>query len=301
MPYTVDSTIEASTYNAFASRVNLVMGLGTGDSGYGVIARDLSTVSVGSTIRASDWVDWRDNINDINTHQGTDVVAEASAVVPPATDFEIGDPVIAYDGSDSRWNASANMDQSTSARLVVDVGTQVSIAGSVITNKRNTGWNTQVQHEFTATFTDVDEARHFFNTGGQIRIESALTGASNVKNDDWRDIIGRASTFVFDHTLYYAGDAAVTNVQRLQVLGSATGYTDNDLTIFEKRDAINGLRGSEGRIITFLVQFNDDVVGGGDPNVTGSLINSVGNRVSTGAVTATTPSYATTISMSAGS
>jgi len=302
MPYAVGQIIEASTYNAFASQVNKVMSLGSGNFGYGVLSKSLPDVIAGSIIRASDWVNWRDNINDFNVHQGTDVAAEASAVVPPATDFEIGDPVIAYDGTNPRWNASANMVQSTSARLVVAAG-QTSTAGSVITSRRSASWTSQVQHEFTATFTDVDEARHFFNTGGQIRIESLLENGTGAKFDDWVSIIARASTFVFDHTLYYAANASIVNVQRLQVTGSATVYTENDLTIFEKRDAIDGARGSQGRIITFLVQFNDDDTG--DPNVDepvdGSILNSVGNRVSTGAVTAVTPSYATTIAMTTGS
>jgi len=307
--YSVGQIIEASTYNSFAADINKVMMLGSGDFGYGqdptlvatvVTSKSLPDVVAGSTIRSSQWLNWRNNISAFNVHQGTDVVAEASAVVPPATDFEITDLILAYDGSDSRWNASANLIQSTSARLVVSTASQVN-TGNVLTDTRATGWNTKVQHIFTATFSDVDAARHFFNSGGQIEISGTLAGAATSKNDDWRSILSRAGTFVFGQALYYAGDAAVTDVQRAQTTGSAAAYTANDLTIFEKRDAINGTRGSEGRIITFTVDHNDDAVENVDENVTGTLSSIIDRRISTGAISASAPVFATTTSLTVGS
>ena len=211
MPYLVGSTIEASTYNAFASQMNLIMMNGSSDFGYGQdpilvssvgISKSLPNVSATDKIRASSWENLRNNIDDLNFHQGLNVSAVASAAIPPSADFQVGDLIIAHDGSSGRWNLPTNLTVNASNRLVIDAS-QLLLSGSVLANKRNTGWNTQVQHAFTATFSNGDAARHFFNSGGQIQIRAELVGASNAKNDDWRSILNSASTFVFDASIYF--------------------------------------------------------------------------------------------------
>ena len=100
MPYLVGSTIEASTYNAFASQSNKLMVVGSGDFGYGQTSKSLANVLVGSPVTSVQWKALRDNIDDFNDHQAT----VPTVAVPASTDFDVGDPILAYDGSSGRWN-----------------------------------------------------------------------------------------------------------------------------------------------------------------------------------------------------
>ena len=309
MPYTVGDTIEASTYNAFASQSNKLMVVGSGDFGYGQAAKSLDdAVAVGTSVTSAQGKALRDNIDDFNDHQAT----VPAVAVPASTDFEVGDPILAYDGSGGRWDLASNLGtDNLDNRLNADAG-QLQVAGSVHatgTHKRNTDWNTQVQHEFTATFASNDAARHFFNTGGRIEISHAMDGISGSqaeKEGDWQSIISRAGTYVFDASVYYngnavGGSAAVASTLRQTTVGSATAYTTNDLSIFERRDAVDSSLGSQGRIITFTVNYNDDSAGNPDEQVSACLTNIIDHVFSTGVILGTVPVYATVISMSAGS
>ena len=308
MPYTVGDTIEASTYNGFASQSNKLMVIGSGDFGYGQAAKSLdAAVAVGTSITSTQWKGLRDNIDDFNDHQGT----VPAVAVPASTDFDVGDPILAYDGSGGRWHLSSNLGiDSLNNRLNADAG-QLQLSGSQISgigggHRRNTGWNTQVVHEFTATFASNDAARHFFNTGGRIELHHAMTGTSTPKEVDWASICTRAGTYVFDASVYYngnltGGSAAVASTIRQVTAASNTDYAANDLTILERRDAVDSSLGSQGRIITFTVRFTDDAVEGVDESITASLITVVDDVFSTGVILGVEPVYATVISMSAGS
>ena len=149
----------------------------------------------------------------------------------------------------------------------------------------------------------MDAARHFFNSGGQLIIHAERSGgASTLQNDDWTDLLANASTYVFDGSEYFAGDAATTNVQRFTQAGSNVAYATNDYTIFEKRNSIvdPNTRGGLGSTITFTVQFNDDHVGAPDV-VDGSITNIVDQRISTGVISASGPTLVTLTELTSGS
>lgn len=300
MPYTVGSTIEASTYNSLVTDMNTVYGLGSGDEGYG--QDTIGTVVVGSTIRGADWLALRNNLDNAITHQGTPA---GSAAIPPTNDFQVGDLIIAYDGSSGRWNLPATLASANTNRLDIDAG-QSTISPDVLITFRTDAqpWSTQLKHIFTMTFTTNDNARHFFNSGGQFRIRASRVGGdATPQNADWTSLLSAAGTYAFDASAYFNG-ALTTNVQRFTQAG-ASAYNANDWTIFEKRNAINTSLGSQGRIITFEVQFNDDSTGFSDV-VNGSIINRVDIRHATGAFSSSATFNAvsgplTTTGLSAGS
>ena len=298
MPYTVGSTIEASTFNNLASQINVIYGTGTGDEGYGQAT--VSPVVAGSTIRGAEWLEIRNNIDDAITHQGTTPIGSS---IPPTTDFQVGDVILAYDGTLGRWDLPATLASANDNRLNVDGG-QSTVSTDTLTTFRTTSWSTQLQHIFTMTFDTNDDARHFFNSGGQFRIRASRAGgAATPQNADWTALLSAAGTFVFDASAYFNG-ALTTNVQRFTQVG-ASAYATNDWTIFEKRNAINTSLGSQGRIITFEVQFNDDSTGFSDV-VNGSIINRVDLRYATGAFSSSSKFNSvlgplTTTALSAGS
>jgi hypothetical protein len=275
MPYSVGSTIEASTFNSLSGDMNTIFGLGFGDEGYG--QGSITAVVAGSTIRATDWLDLRNNLDDAITHQGT---ASVGSSIPPTTDFQVGDLILAYDGTLGRWDLPATMASANDNRLNVDGG-QSTILTDKLISSRGTSWSTALQHIFTVTFNSNNNARHFFNSGGQIRIRASRAGgAATPQNADWTSLLSAAGTYSFGAADYYTG-ALTTNVQRFTQVG-ASAYATNDWTIFEKRNNINTSNGSQGRIITFEVQFNDDSTGFSDV-VDGSIGNVIDVRHATGA------------------
>ena len=301
MTYTIGDSIDASDFNQLASEVNSVMGVGSGTFGYGVST--LSTVAPASTVRAGEWAAFRGNIDDAAVHQGTDVAAIASAVLPPASAFEIGDLIIAYDGDIGRHNLPALSDDVVTNRADI-AGSQSFVTASVLSSKRQATWNVQLVHEFTATFASADSARHFFNAGGEIRIRASRSGgASNAKNTDWTNLLSNAGTYTFDASVYFNPNANTALVQR-NTAGGASAYAANDWTIFERRiDNIDGsaVRGSQGRVVRFRVEFNDDAAEGVDELVSGNIFNVVDHKSSTGRVVPAVPTYATITALTAGS
>lgn len=300
MTYAVGDFINASDFNQLASQVNSVMGTGSADFGYG--AASSISVAVASTVRASEWAALRDTLDDAAVHQGTSAIVAASAVIPPASAFEIGDSIIAYDGTSGRHN----LPRMASAIVVnkdVIAGSQGFVSASELFSKRSTSWATQLVHEFTVTFASADAARHWFNAGGEIRIRANRAGgASTPQNTDWSNLLTSAGTYTFDASTYYNANASTGLIQRNSA-GGASAYSLNDWTISERRiDNIgaSAVRGSQGRVIRFRVEFNDDHVGASDL-VDGSINNVVDHLTSTGRVVPTVPVYATITALTAGS
>jgi hypothetical protein len=172
MPYLIDALIEASTYNEFATDVNAFWGLGNGNSGYG--QTPLASVDVDDNVRSAEWKALRNAIDDSNIHQGVNASVAASANIPASADFDIGAVVRAYSGESGRWNLPVNISVVNAGRLDVS-GSQVAILGSQLVSRRSTAWSVQLIHEFRIEFDTEDNARHFFNSGGQIQITGNRT------------------------------------------------------------------------------------------------------------------------------
>jgi hypothetical protein len=98
MAYASGDTILDDHYNIFVqggasavdnntANVNTIWGTGTGDKGYGA-SGTLATVSAGSTITATQWVNLLNRVSSIANHQGTSI----TAISNPTT----GDTISAY-------------------------------------------------------------------------------------------------------------------------------------------------------------------------------------------------------------
>lgn len=173
-----------------------------------------------------------------------------------------------------------------------------------ITSLRSSAWNTRLSHEVKVSFRSSDHRRHFFNSGGQIRILADLKNASGPKAQDWTDLLATAGVAIFDYTstsrlsaadpTVYAnsvnptetgiGNADVTSSYQLvyrktsNQLNTAGVYSANSFEIYAKE-----LNGSE---LQFKIDYNDD---SSDPNidnlVQGNLTSRVGHFTAVGGFT----------------
>jgi hypothetical protein len=178
----------------------------------------------------------------------------------------------------------------------------------------NGGYNvTSSTDGSTVVATGADHRRHFFNTGGEIRVSGANIGAGSLKGSDWAVMLqnmgavvlgkntttvsgtGRAADGSTDVNLDGFNENAVGNFQlttSYQLIfqrnggGSSSNYAENTINIFARRN-------STGNTITFLIELNDNDVGdksgtgpGIDEAVDGTLIIGLDLKRATGSFVA---------------
>ena len=181
MAYTSGDLILDDHYNTFATgsvggtatdsaNVNNVWGVGTGDRGYGQ-STTLSAVSAGTTITATQWATLLSRISSMASHQGTSI----TSITSPTT----GNTIEAF-------TALSNNITSIHTNRLNNAG----FGTTSTTNTTGSGsWTANTVHEITVTFADANSARYFFNAGGEIRIDTAISGGtSDGKYDEWADL-----------------------------------------------------------------------------------------------------------------
>jgi len=278
--------IQPSDYNNIRDKIVLVMG--TGSTGYG---QTLVSVSANSTniISSTLWNGLRTDMIKARQHQ-TGVDESANLPILTRT-TRITEAIRAT------FDAFANTIV-TNQRVIAD--NQGTLENVVTSTPFTSNWNTILYHRVVLTFATANAAKYFFNAGGQVRFSASITGvATNTKDTEWTNILGNGTTpsgfgvVSFNHTdtTTRAGTAAVgrtgtgstigfydlttsTPGQQIFIATSnpVTGYGVNDYNIAARIDATPA---STGRILTFVVQFRDDVGGIVDESVTGSLTSTV--------------------------
>jgi len=163
----VNDKIDKDDYNSIVTVINNVLGSGSGNSGYGQSVQS-SNVSVSNRITVNEWNDLANDLRSIGIHQnGT------TPSLPTANEGNIvkfNSTTEPYD----RYLTVANNFASTRFNLG---------AGQFITVNKNSqsrtfSWKNQVECTITIDFGTANDARHFFNSGGQIRINSTRTGGT---------------------------------------------------------------------------------------------------------------------------
>lgn len=312
------SNITAADFNGLQSRLNNILGNGSGTSGYGQSVSS-AQVSVGNTITAAQMDLIRADMNKVKNHQtGSNTTLG---------NIEVGDII----GADASGTDPASLTETTkgfndylsemtaleSDKLLVDA-TQASTEAA-ISSLKTSSWNGTITHEFTVTFTSADHRRHFFNSGGEIWFDATATNVSGSKDTDWQTILSNMGTIKFAYTATTStGTGTGTAIGNYDLTtswqdiftksGSAAVYAENEYQISAKEDS--------GSVIRFQVRFEDndtgdqqpqnDPVAGGedgaepagpavDENVTADITSTIRQRRATGSnVSVTSPSYTNT-------
>ena len=326
MTYVLGQPIEASDYNTLAAQINTVFGTGTGDSGYGgnsknVGVSNLPTMSVSDVIQSAtdtigdgsppgdpdEWINLRNAFFDCAAHQAT-VLAD---VLPSETLLEDGDLATFFSTLDSAPNSAAIL-----ANKDVHTGESFAIANK-LTSTRNTAWSTFLRHEFTIDFGNENAARHYFNTGGDLRISASRTGgtvappdpllpgaSASVQNANWDALLtGSGQPYILST---YASYIALTG-SYATVFGPHTGsgsYTSNTWIIRAKVENVLGVLGGNGSVIRFQSDFTDGHINGSFPVedfVDGTFTSTIEERRSTGIFVRPSPTFTTITPLTAGS
>lgn len=298
----VGDLITSTRYNNLQTRINTIMGVGSGQFGYGQSLASAQVIT-GSQVTLTQILNLRTDMIKARQHQtglneGPSSTGGTNAFTLVTTANQITDAYAA--------NLESQMTTIENNKFAVAVN-QTSLS-TLATSVRTASWNTQLVHEVTLDFSTADSARHYFNAGGTIRVRATLSGGANDSiYNDWLNMLVNAGTVIMDHTSttrtgtsgtgssigFY--DLTTANQQIFTKTGSGN-YAANDWTIYARKDAT-------GRYVYLRIEFNDDKVS--NPNfdeaVTGTLTSIIeANRPSGTNVAVAAPAASTTVGVDSG-
>ena len=183
------------------------------------------------------------------------------------------------------------MTQIETDKLEIDVATQAEIdplTSSTRLQSVSGPWNGTLSHIFTVNFGSIDERRHFFNSGGEIRFSANLTyTGSEDKTLKWQTLLSNIGVVSFKAvtTFSNAGTGSGSNIGNYQLTGSyQLVYRNTGLSPYSGNSyEIYALQNSATQI-QFRVWFRDDDAGGPivnpddtpvDENVLGDLTSTI--------------------------
>jgi hypothetical protein len=262
-----NTLILANDYNTIQSKIALIMGSGSGTTGYGQsLAR--SQVGQNDKISVTQWNNLRSDIVRCRQHQtGIPPGSKAPEDVGYVAGFDLPIPTTSKQVKESWRSAYLAMatDCDTNKLTAPPPASEATRADLVSQQVRTTQWNGRITQTVTVTFPSADEGRYFFNTGGQIEISGDRSGGTaGLKNVTWTTMLTNMGTIKFNYDVTTCTGTGTT---------STIGWYDlttSDNLIFEK-DAPAGAYApnkyfiyarvnstSDRRIGYFTIYFADD-------------------------------------------
>ncbi len=283
MSYAQGQNIAAADYNGFAGGVAItsafassaaatqkiaaLLGVGYGDRGYGQSTPSLPVRVAGDSVAASDWANLRTAIATLASHQGT-----ATSQLPPSGDFVAGANVKAETtAATTTYDFATMIANVDSNRFNTNSGASMTLTANALTISRASGWGSgsaSITCTANATFASEDAARHFFNSGGEIRFAlSHPTGST--QDNNWNAALAGVGTVAFKaHSTTRSGSngtpAAIgyyeltTSAQTILSGAIGTGaYSTNSISVTAAATSIAGSNGAKGFQIQFVITLSD--------------------------------------------
>lgn len=297
--------ITAARINNLQSSIALILGVGSGQSGYGQTVTSSPVNNTSDIISAEDINLIYADILKARVHQvGTNDIGIAEViqnlnVVAEDTSFFVDDNGVTSIDPDGFKKGLSDF-ESVMTQVQADKGvmhpTQAALEPG-ITSTRTSTWNGLIYHEVAVTFSSANARRFFFNTGGEIRINANNTSASTPKGLDWGQLCSQVGTVKFgaETTISTSGGgssignydltSAYQNIYQKVGAGTYSAiYAGNIYTIKARSDI-------DTRII-FRIEFNDVVFDNNiDNNVDGRLTSVLQHYRANGSVIVTAPTY----------
>ena len=261
----VGDTITAARYNIIQARVAAVIGVGSGDEGYGQ-ARASQTVAVGATVTAQDMTNLFTDMTKIRLHQTGTVPSE---IAQPSVGDTIEDSNATSKEGYAQYESLSTTCQASrlsaaASQLGLQTGTQ---------SIRNSNWSTDINHTFTVTFggysvtngdgstttiSGADHMRVFFNAGGSVNISGTIGSGNSTINNDWRNLMTSVGTVIFGRSTTSNGSVG-TNYGYSNLPSGFTTIFNKTASAYGANDYLIEAR-KNGAVLTFRVTFNEDKV-----------------------------------------
>jgi hypothetical protein len=279
----VNNIIREADYNSIRNKLANIIGVGSGDSGWGQTLVS-SAVSVGNRVSINEWGRLRFDIINAWTHiygsaPTTVQVVEGNTIRSSVVDA----PYTTYDTIVNTIVANKFVVHSSQASL-----DSVASSSTAWPGPYGTSWKTRIQCTVTVSWPTANAARHFFNSGGQIRLASAQSGGNGSQQvSAWRTLLTNAGTRQFGGNNPGTGISPsngqnwyrLTNsYQQWYTISGSTPYGANNYRILARCNVANNSTGTASSA-EFLVEFNDNYI---DPDVAAGrseLFNPPGDNV----------------------
>lgn len=289
----VGDLITAARYNVIQSTVSNILGIGSGDKGYGQSLQS-SQVAQNQLIEDDHMNNLRLDIRKaylhqnnsyptLNTVNSSNTVDDTNALNNAYADFE-----------SLAINIDTNRNTISASRL-----TTGNTASSYV---RTSTWNATRVGTFTVSFASTTAARHFFNSGGAVQIDMNISGSGTSKVSDWNTLFStNMGTLTFANitsnrsgsggtlTSSVAYTTLTTSFQTVYTTSSAGTYGSNNFNVQVRFTDVSNL------VIEFQITLNDAAAGNIDEDVDGNLNINVNRRIANGAlsdpITITEPTF----------
>lgn len=257
--------IKAEDYNAIQTAIAKIYGTGSGTFGYGQTLLS-APVATGQLIQDEHFAYLKTEALRISTHAGIQNDTRITSL-PNVSQF-FGKIVEADDFNKFK----AIIDYLNESRFLLGPGQYSDESFSPnISQVRTTGWgdpqHNTIKHAFTIDFGTADNARYFFNSGGQLRFSASRTGGSaTAQNIIWSNALAAMGTVVFNYSSCSGSSGTGSNIGFYQLTKTAqqvysragTGvYTMNDYKITVSCD-VNDNSAGGARYMYVTAYFNDN-------------------------------------------
>lgn len=244
--------ISATDYNNIRRKVVAVMGTGRDggpsylyDATYGYGQTVLSSsVATTATVTKTQWDQLRYDIYNALYHQ--------TGNIPTITSATVGN-IITYGPSHPNTQFNTLSDTAIANRFSVGAGQFIETL-SKASSQRTTQWNSSVECIITCDFGTADDARYFFNSGGEIKIRATRTGGdATQQNTTWSSLLTSAGTISFGGQLPNTGFTPMdglnfyrltTTPQRYYTTTGSSPYASNRYSLFAYCDVANNSAGT---------------------------------------------------------
>jgi len=280
MTYASGGTIEASDYNGFAGgtaanvsgQLNTVLSTGRGNAGYGQTAVS-NVTAVTNDVTATQWTTLINGVDRVRKHQSGAGYSNLTAYTSGQT-INVTNNISAALGTayTSRLTATAQGATVTGATNSPNFTLPNQLAGATY------------QFSRTATFASADQARYFFNAGGQLNFviisvanndgttrsaSLATLAATNFASkrlgaQDCTAETGTGGTVTTDLTTnagYYT--LTTSNVTKTAITSTTTTYTGDTLVFSAKSNGVQGSNADAGSVVTLSMDLTSATQTGG--------------------------------------
>jgi hypothetical protein len=268
----VNDTITQAEYNNIRNKVIGVLGTGAGNTGYGQNLNS-SAVALGNRVTINEYANLRLDIINAWVHQAGSAPTAVSVAVGNTVRFSAVDsPITTYDTlADTLITNRFNLGAGQSA-IAVPASSPVS---RTWTGTGGDYWTSSISCTIDVQWPSANQARFFFNSGGQIRITSTRSGGSlgTSQNTSWTNILNSAGTQSFGGNNPGTGTSPLdgqnwyrltNSFQQYYILSGSSPYGSNSYRLSARAtDTANNSSGAAANS-QFLVQFVDNYVDPGN-------------------------------------
>jgi len=292
---TTGSNITAAGFVTIQNKAESLLGAGAGTRGYNQTVTS-SDVFTGNQITRAQWDLLKTDIVNILYHQTGDLPNIATVNAGDVIQFGAGQPNSNYD---------TLLETATTNRF------QIAASQSVVTSKGSatytSAWSSSAQFTLTVTFGTADQGRYFFNSGGKIRLNTAVSGGSgSAQYNAWFNFLNSAGIRSFGADTdplvnYYT---LTNSFQTYYQSSLSTPYSANNYKLEARTNVSNNSTGT-ATVLTLRATLTDDYTDLGLPapgdSVDGTLTISVeelkaaGTLFPSGSFSIVSPTYSLSV------